>query len=559
MMKPTMLVVSMLALLFALAAGAQAQTSTNVTVPAMFTVRDYETAPFFTDTNGQSCVLVRGGPAPFWNLHSYNLVTGERWSLEPAIVGGVWPFLVSNSAVTVFSDGPFVPRAQFWTTTNRQPPAAQHVVSDHAMFGATRLMDGRIASAWLKVQSNCTFWITVAVGDGQTAPMRTKDFFVQAAESSCMPHDPKGAVVESWTPGNVLILNTRDSCPVVSATEIRLSDLSCVWSNASWLGGVWGEYAPVSAVRAPDGTVWVLTVVWSPERASVPRPTLHECRGPTDIRVHQFSTEKGVTAYVALTRSGDRVVAGKVESIVGATTNCNLRVYLHHNDDTLDVLFDYTLRTAGGEAGCAGVDVTNGLIQVAWYDVGGTAQVFRAIDASLPTPPPPPCTFSLLTNSAAFPAGGGTGTINIRTESNCYWYVTENAPWLQVYASRSGYGNGFSVYTVAANATTNGRVGTLSVQGMTFTVMQAGSVPPPPVLTAPYLSYKLAGKNLQLRWTQAKSPDGIVSYEIWKDSARIASVNAGTFSYNLKTKHGEFQVKAIDGAGRSIPSNTVRL
>lgn len=81
-------------------------------------------------------------------------------------------------------------------------------------------------------------------------------------------------------------------------------------------------------------------------------------------------------------------------------------------------------------------------------------------------------TLSSSGNSATF--GGGSGTVNVTASTGCTWTARSNAPWIMVTSGASGNGNGAVGYYVAANNTSTGRTGTISIADKTFTVTQSG-------------------------------------------------------------------------------------
>ena len=70
---------------------------------------------------------------------------------------------------------------------------------------------------------------------------------------------------------------------------------------------------------------------------------------------------------------------------------------------------------------------------------------------------------------------GGSGTVPVAAPADCAWRVLSNTPWIQVSTGQSGTGNGDVTYQVGANTQANGRLGTLTIGGRTFTVWQAGT------------------------------------------------------------------------------------
>jgi carboxypeptidase T len=82
------------------------------------------------------------------------------------------------------------------------------------------------------------------------------------------------------------------------------------------------------------------------------------------------------------------------------------------------------------------------------------------------------CNNSILPLSQAFPAGVGTGTINVFASEECVWNATSNANWITVNSQGAGIGNGSVGFSIAANLTLSPRKGTITVAGRTFTIKQ---------------------------------------------------------------------------------------
>jgi hypothetical protein len=92
-----------------------------------------------------------------------------------------------------------------------------------------------------------------------------------------------------------------------------------------------------------------------------------------------------------------------------------------------------------------------------------------------------PCTYSISPTSKTFFASGGTGSLNVATQSECTWNAVSSVDWITITSGSSGTGNGTVKYTVAANTLTTSRTGTVDIQGQTFTVTQNGAI----IVTAP--------------------------------------------------------------------------
>jgi Zn-dependent metalloprotease len=85
------------------------------------------------------------------------------------------------------------------------------------------------------------------------------------------------------------------------------------------------------------------------------------------------------------------------------------------------------------------------------------------------------CTFSISPTSASFAAAGGTGSVSVTATAGCAWTAVSNATFITITSGSSGTGNGTVGFSVAANAGTTSRTGTMTIAGQTFTVTQAGT------------------------------------------------------------------------------------
>jgi hypothetical protein len=86
--------------------------------------------------------------------------------------------------------------------------------------------------------------------------------------------------------------------------------------------------------------------------------------------------------------------------------------------------------------------------------------------------PPPTCTYTLTSGSAAFTHAGGTGMVSVTPSStSCSWTAMSGAPWISVMSGASGTGPGQVGYSVQPNAGPD-RTGWLMIAGAVFTVEQ---------------------------------------------------------------------------------------
>ncbi|MCD4748475.1 MAG: S8 family serine peptidase [Thermoanaerobaculales bacterium] len=89
--------------------------------------------------------------------------------------------------------------------------------------------------------------------------------------------------------------------------------------------------------------------------------------------------------------------------------------------------------------------------------------------------PPQSCTYSISPTSRNFASGGGSGTINVSTQSGCSWTASESISWVSITSGSSGSGNGTVNFSVSSNTSASSRSGTIQVAGKTFSITQDGA------------------------------------------------------------------------------------
>ncbi len=98
-----------------------------------------------------------------------------------------------------------------------------------------------------------------------------------------------------------------------------------------------------------------------------------------------------------------------------------------------------------------------------------------------PTAPPPTpsfgCTFSVSPTSQVFAGTAGTSGAGVFTSPGCAWNAVSNVSFASITSGANGNGPGTVAYTVAANAATAARTGTLTIAGQTLGITQSGSAP----------------------------------------------------------------------------------
>ena len=86
------------------------------------------------------------------------------------------------------------------------------------------------------------------------------------------------------------------------------------------------------------------------------------------------------------------------------------------------------------------------------------------------------CSYGLSSTSSTAAAGTTGGSVNVTTQPGCGWTAVSNTPsMLTVSTGATGSGNGGVTYTVGTNVSPSPRTGTLTIAGITFTVVQARS------------------------------------------------------------------------------------
>jgi hypothetical protein len=80
-----------------------------------------------------------------------------------------------------------------------------------------------------------------------------------------------------------------------------------------------------------------------------------------------------------------------------------------------------------------------------------------------PSPSPSSCTYTIAPSDVHVTFSGGQGTVSItRTAGTCSWQATSGVPWITL-TNPAGSGSGTLAYTVAHNATFEGRAGSITV------------------------------------------------------------------------------------------------
>ena len=82
------------------------------------------------------------------------------------------------------------------------------------------------------------------------------------------------------------------------------------------------------------------------------------------------------------------------------------------------------------------------------------------------------CGFSLSPGNAFFPQIGGSGSSALTAANGCGWTANSNDIWITLTSSASGAGSNPVTYDVGENFTGSPRIGTMTIAGQTFTILQ---------------------------------------------------------------------------------------
>jgi hypothetical protein len=92
------------------------------------------------------------------------------------------------------------------------------------------------------------------------------------------------------------------------------------------------------------------------------------------------------------------------------------------------------------------------------------------------TQPGAPCTFAISPLLATLSSSDATvGTVTVSSGAGCGWTASSSAAWITITSGATGTGGGSVNYTVAANTGTTSRVGTMTIAGKAFAVIQPAS------------------------------------------------------------------------------------
>ncbi len=144
------------------------------------------------------------------------------------------------------------------------------------------------------------------------------------------------------------------------------------------------------------------------------------------------------------------------------------------------------------------------------------------------------CIYTISPTAAHYLAVGGTGSIAVTAGAGCAWTAVSNAAWLTVDSGTPGTASGTIGYTVAANATTVSRTGTITAAGSTFTVTQDGTVPCTYSITPTTASFTSTGGTGTIAVTaNAGCTWSVSSAATWLTFTPASGSGNGTVTYTV--------------------------
>jgi hypothetical protein len=172
---------------------------------------------------------------------------------------------------------------------------------------------------------------------------------------------------------------------------------------------------------------------------------------------------------------------------------------------------------------------------------------------------PDVCAYTLTPDTVPVAAGGGEVTVTVTTAPGCGWTASSGAAWLAIQSGAIGDGDGVVTVRAAPNDA-GARVGTLTIEGRTVTIVQSGveTLPPSPPRM---LAATVRGQDVRLTWLPplAGAPTG---YHLEVGSApglaNLAAFAFGnTLTFTAAAPNGTYflRVRASSPAGVSLPSD----
>lgn len=195
-------------------------------------------------------------------------------------------------------------------------------------------------------------------------------------------------------------------------------------------------------------------------------------------------------------RAGNVVIAGNVFAVSQAANTCTYRISPANRPHGHGAASNFFTVTAGSNCAWTVVNPNAWITLVSAGPAGGVQGMGSNTVGYTVAPNPAglgrtgmisvadqvmtisqnavPCTYSLTPPAGAHGPNAGTGVVNVVTLAGCSWGVTNTNAWVVILAGSNGIGGGPVTYAFEANPETNARSGTLRIDGLDFSITQAG-------------------------------------------------------------------------------------
>jgi len=163
------------------------------------------------------------------------------------------------------------------------------------------------------------------------------------------------------------------------------------------------------------------------------------------------------------------------------------------------------------------------------------------------------CSYSISPTNQSFDSSGGTGSVDITSQSGCAWTATSNDSWITITSGSSGTGNGTVTYTVSANTTTSQRTGTMTIAGQTFTVTEEGLTCTYTISPTSQSFNSFTGTGSVDVTTQSGCTWTATSNDSWiAITSGSSGTGNGTVNYSVSTNTGSQRTGTITIAGQTF-------
>ena len=299
--------------------------------------------------------------------------------------------------------------------------------------------------------------------------------------------NPEAALVQGSDSnfyGTTELGGTSTNCtPTGCGTVFRMSPsgtYTSLYSFGSYSGD--GAFPEAGLVQGSDSNFYGTTYAGGMDLGTVFRIS----PSGSETNLYSFgSTPDGDSPRVGLVQGSDGNFYGTTYN-GGTSTNCGYNgcgtVFRISPSGTYTSLYSFAGSPDGAEPYAALVQGSDsnfygttlyGGTSTNCLGTDGCGTVFK-LDVGL-GPIGTNCLYSINPTNAVFGAAGGPGSVSVIASNGCAWIATNNDSFITITSGASGSGNGTVRYTVAANASTNERVGTMTIAGQTFTVTESGT------------------------------------------------------------------------------------